>query len=286
MASVTSSTSHGNPGAAKVCIACGQDCSNKPRSKDAQGRYTCKDCIDRVQNGIKSAKGPGSVVVKPAAALPADAAPKPAAKPAKKPAPKATDPGTEPDFMALFGSEPPKIGDPCEQCGDAMPPGGRICVRCGFDRELGKRMRTRVVSAPQEKGASKAGAAAGAIGSTGTNIVKLLLEPAVFAALGFFGLLALSLAARSDESLVPVLLGGLGLYGLIAWLSMIVTAFKDGNSGWGFCGIATPILPFAYFFVIYYLLMVAERKWLTMMWVGYFVLVLASWTVLAQLANR
>ncbi|MBM4108650.1 MAG: hypothetical protein FJ255_07530 [Phycisphaerae bacterium] len=29
---------------AKICSRCGEDCSNKPRQKDRQGRYVCADC--------------------------------------------------------------------------------------------------------------------------------------------------------------------------------------------------------------------------------------------------
>lgn len=31
----------------KTCIVCKQDCTAKPRIKDSQGRYCCKDCADR-----------------------------------------------------------------------------------------------------------------------------------------------------------------------------------------------------------------------------------------------
>lgn len=30
--------------AMKICVVCGQDCSDRPRVKDAQGRYACKTC--------------------------------------------------------------------------------------------------------------------------------------------------------------------------------------------------------------------------------------------------
>src|SRR5258708_4962588 len=58
-----------SPSSAKVCIKCGSDCSGKPRTKDAQGRYTCKACLDAAQH-----KAAG-----------ANAASKPASKPVSKP---------------------------------------------------------------------------------------------------------------------------------------------------------------------------------------------------------
>jgi hypothetical protein len=281
----------GAGGAVKTCVACGQDCSNKPRSKDAQGRYTCKGCLDRVQAATRAAGGgrPGSVVVKPVAAASSEELTDRVAKSSGGGVPGARGKATagverpsESDFMAIFGKEPPKIGDPCEQCGDAMPPGGRICVRCGFDRESGKRMKTRVQAAPQERGPSKLGAAAGSLGSTGFTMARLLAEPAVFSALGFVGLLLLYFAATTDEALVNVYIGCLGIYSLVGWLSMVVTAFKDGNAGWGILGIVSLFIPIGVFPVVYYLLMVAERRWLTMMWIGTIILSLLSYNLIYQ----
>ena len=42
-------------GASKVCKACGSDCSNKPRTKDAKGNYYCKPCYDAELQKIREA---------------------------------------------------------------------------------------------------------------------------------------------------------------------------------------------------------------------------------------
>ncbi len=39
----------------KTCIVCHSDCTNKPRIKDSQGRYCCKDCAERKKAAKQSA---------------------------------------------------------------------------------------------------------------------------------------------------------------------------------------------------------------------------------------
>lgn len=46
----------------KTCIVCQTDCTNKPRIKDSQGRYCCKDCADRK----RAAKAPTTMSPTPA----------------------------------------------------------------------------------------------------------------------------------------------------------------------------------------------------------------------------
>lgn len=41
---------------AKICTVCGIDCSSKPRTKDPQGRYTCRECYDRLLERRRQAK--------------------------------------------------------------------------------------------------------------------------------------------------------------------------------------------------------------------------------------
>ena len=44
---------------AKICIACGRDCADRPRVRDPQGRYVCRECVARgvvrVQEGVPGA---------------------------------------------------------------------------------------------------------------------------------------------------------------------------------------------------------------------------------------
>ncbi len=36
--------------ASKVCVLCGEDCSNKPRIKDSHGNYYCKSCHQEAEH--------------------------------------------------------------------------------------------------------------------------------------------------------------------------------------------------------------------------------------------
>lgn len=127
----------------KICIVCKQDCSGRLRTKDAQGRYVCQQCVDKVQAKVQA---------KPAAQ------PKPVAalSPAKPdittadeelldlltppPPPKAGDrafakmkPGSLGESIGVEG----EIFDPnvrhCQKCKAEMPGSGRICTSCGHD---------------------------------------------------------------------------------------------------------------------------------------------------------
>jgi hypothetical protein len=49
------------PGGVKKCVYCGEDCSKKPRQRDAQGRYACNECVERQRSAqavpVESAAG-------------------------------------------------------------------------------------------------------------------------------------------------------------------------------------------------------------------------------------
>lgn len=85
---------------AKVCILCGADCSKRPRVKDAQGRYSCKECLDR---HTQAAPPPADDLI----------------------------PG---DLLAIEASAAPAAGlQVCPNCQSSMPHGAPICIQCGFD---------------------------------------------------------------------------------------------------------------------------------------------------------
>lgn len=98
---------------AKICVVCGEDCSQRQRVRDAQGKYTCKDCVE-----------------KRAAAKPAAAAPRTAL--------------AEVDAaMAGFDFEP------CPGCGAPLAGKANICMTCGYNKTTGKQIKTKVVAAPK-----------------------------------------------------------------------------------------------------------------------------------------
>lgn len=187
------------PASGKVCTVCREDCSTRERTKDKQGRYTCKACLDAHKQRVESARvqaqaagaTPGQVVVKPEAARSlTDRAPaaKPTAKPQAKPTPAApievAEPNDEQAFAALFAGEASKLGEPCEGCGSPMDKAAVVCMRCGFNRQTGASTSVRVHSAPKPNKLARAiEGTAGSIGAAGAAIGD---GPAayVFAAIG------------------------------------------------------------------------------------------------------
>jgi hypothetical protein len=112
--------------AAKICVHCRQDCSGKPRTKDAQGRYMCKGCVE---------------------ALKANAAAAPT-RPAPKKAVAVAPPMADDSVLATLLTDSP---EPCSACSAPLPKGAVICNFCGFNKESGQATRTRVLKAPREK---------------------------------------------------------------------------------------------------------------------------------------
>lgn len=124
----------------KKCIKCGVDCSGKPRTKDAQGRYTCKACVDAAAKAVaKSVK-----TAKPAAAPPEDA-----------------------DVMAALLTDSPGVSaEMCPSCGNGMPGGAVVCTLCGYNKQTGQTMGVHVQKGPG-KAATAATAALGAASAVG-----------------------------------------------------------------------------------------------------------------------
>jgi len=95
---------------AKICVVCGEDCSQRQRVRDAQGRYTCKECVEK----------------------------RAAAKPAAVAAPAGVDAA-----MAGFDFEP------CPGCSAPLAAKAGVCMTCGYNKATGKQIKTKVVAAPK-----------------------------------------------------------------------------------------------------------------------------------------
>jgi predicted Zn-ribbon and HTH transcriptional regulator len=121
-----------NQPGAKICIRCGDDCSDRPRLKDANGRYMCKACAAREGR-----------------APPVPAAPAERAIPATTVAPRTpadlgpitlddnADNADDASAIPLASDTP----SPCPKCKATMPAGAVLCVACGHGSE-------RFVSSP------------------------------------------------------------------------------------------------------------------------------------------
>lgn len=132
----------------KVCIFCGVDCSNRPRVKDPQGRYACRQCAES-----NAAGGAGAAA--PQAAQDADAD-------------NGFDMFEGMDDNISFPAE--EMGQPgavsgCPNCGTMLPTGAAVCMRCGFNSATGKVIKTKARSDSSKVAAiGAAGSAAAAAG--------------------------------------------------------------------------------------------------------------------------
>lgn len=118
----------------KVCVRCGQDCSDRPRVKDDQGRYCCKACLEK---GSSHA---------PARSNPVDSG-----------GDGQWDAGLGEAFDAL-DLEPVALPEsnvkPCAGCGRPMQPGAVICVACGLNQVTGQSAGLTLLGAEDGQGAA------------------------------------------------------------------------------------------------------------------------------------
>lgn len=110
----------------KLCIRCGLDCSGRARTKDAQGRYICGDCL-------ASAKAAQARV-----------------------APALPPPATHDEAIPLAGDEPIGLiehtGPPprtCAGCGALLARTAVLCTSCGTDTRTGQRVAAPSGSGPK-----------------------------------------------------------------------------------------------------------------------------------------
>ena len=124
----------------KICIRCGEDCSNKQRSKNAEGNYICADCLAKIKArqpappplpGTKPVAGPGPAVAQPRSA-----------------ARGGEDQGV---LGKLIDESVEMHKHGCPNCHAPMKPTQILCVKCGFNKERGKQLQTVVKKAAQEK---------------------------------------------------------------------------------------------------------------------------------------
>ena len=112
--------------AGKICVICGEDCSDRPRTKDPKGRYYCKPCYEKARQRART----GRTAPTPAAAL-------------------YPDDRVDPTFLAEIAAQsappppPPVVHvDTCPGCDQPLPPDARICVNCGVNVKSGRSLVT------------------------------------------------------------------------------------------------------------------------------------------------
>jgi hypothetical protein len=118
----------------KVCGICGEDCSDRPRVKDAKGRYFCKACaMDKVAQPEKPAA--------PAASTGDDGDPYSLDE---------ADPGAAPLPIEMLDYA--EQGTQCPGCMRTMPAGAKVCVSCGYNVEKGIQSSTLVEKSGGKRG--------------------------------------------------------------------------------------------------------------------------------------
>lgn len=179
---------------------------------------------------------------------PRAAGPKPAAKPVAKSAPA----GGEDALLAnLIDSATAKFGPPCEECGVAMERGAIVCSRCGFNRNTGKAIKTRVMKAEKDKTPKAA--------RSGPRF-SLDINP-WFVFFGFmvvFG--GLYMFAREEPAAVVILYGASAVTFSLGYIYAIYGAFRDGDGGWGLIGIISFFVGFGGFLMLYYVFAESDRS--------------------------
>jgi hypothetical protein len=209
--------------AAKVCQVCKQDCSARPRQKDAQGRYTCKECLDKAA--------------------------------ARRASPKAQSaaPEVDPGLAAALAGVDQAAMTPCSNCGILLKPDAVLCTACGFDISKGRATRTRV----QELSSRERGAVEKApMARSGVNIS---FEPSHMYTLSALGFAGLAFWAYSDFGVVPVMYAALGVMYYATLITMIVGAFKDDDGGWAILGLVSLVFPISYLAILYYIFGRSDR---------------------------
>jgi hypothetical protein len=175
---------------AKICIHCGEDCSARPRTKDAQGRYACKGCHEKALAAAAARQ-------KQAATVPASE-------------PDVFDTGDDGAFAASLVSgvsiKAPET-QMCESCGAAIRVDAVVCTSCGYNRQTGKQLKVsrRDPNAPEKaKGGGVGRAAAGS-----AAIVFSILGGAIGGLIGAVVWAAIAYATHYEVSYVAILVGAL-----------------------------------------------------------------------------
>jgi hypothetical protein len=186
--------------AVKICTVCGTDCAKRPRIKDQQGRYICKECFDKAKQTKQALKNPP--------------APKPGPVVPTAPVPAESDNS----FLLTLGSREStgiEGTKPCPECGRALPTSAVMCIGCGYNLSTGKRIPVRVIKAKPKELKAK--------GSSGGGMNPALLGVIILA---IYCGLAVGISCSKDFALMGAALAGLLTCGIAIWGAVV--AFQDG----------------------------------------------------------
>jgi hypothetical protein len=185
----------------KTCIACGVDCSSRPRVRDQRGQYLCQECYDQLKAAKDTGAGANAGVVSGASAdVERDAAA--AAEGAKGASPtESRIPAGEADPYAI--DEIPQI--PCPSCGELQAQDFTVCASCGHDRKAAELDGTVAaeVAGPSEarrrrKINKKESREAARLRASETNAVVEYVKSVIMIAIGFGVVIGIPIAKDLD----------------------------------------------------------------------------------------
>lgn len=208
----------------KVCTACGQDCSGRPRTKDRHGRYFCQPCYDKAVARARARAG---------GTPPAPAKPRPQVKAA----PPADD------LLSSLAdvertSAAVEVPQTCAACGASMPTRTITCTACGHNVRTGQRAKVSAEQPAPARDRSGSGRGAG--------LASYLTNPLVIGLVQAVAVVSLFLAAKSSDDSAAVCIPILALYSLGIGIWTLVCAFREGV-GTGFLCLCVPF--YAFYFV-------------------------------------
>ncbi|USN98279.1 MAG: hypothetical protein H6810_08830 [Phycisphaeraceae bacterium] len=183
----------------KVCVICGQDCSGKPRIKDAYGHYACKACVEAKEGHAHHA------------------------------APAEPEPAADDGFgLGDFYEEPQTMEAPvatmmCPGCGSPVEAEAVVCTRCGINVKTGKKspeIRAATAGAGAKAAAAVGGAVAAPVFWTIGGLAGGLIGAGVWAAVAAFLHVELGWIAWGVGVLagIGVMMGAKGNGGVMAGL--------------------------------------------------------------------
>ncbi len=172
--------------ASKVCVACGVDCTDRPRAKDKRGRYFCRPCYNRAVQKARARQAAPAAATVPASRPAVRARPRAAAAaPVARATAAPVDSLAELAALESRGTAIATAPLPCPSCGEPLPATDRVCRRCGYDRRGVAQPGARRGAAKPARAVPKAAGGGGGGGAAmlTSPLMVSLAQGAVFVAL-------------------------------------------------------------------------------------------------------
>jgi hypothetical protein len=212
----TSGVEFGSGGTGKVCAACGEDVSSKPRTKDSKGRYYCKGCYDKAIADKHAARASMPMPKVPPSATAQRRSATPVAQPVRFSMQGGDD---QPNVLEHLLDLEPEHGPPSlisPSCRSTIAAGGTICTVCGYNMKTGESVRPTKVKLQREPG-----------GTVWPMVVGIMSMVFGIGGIVVYGIIfALVVLGVMSEGLDRIGLIGLAVWSLPVWLAIWLT--RDG----------------------------------------------------------